>query len=721
MGIIFSLIVSSLNVFADSITGISTTTMIYSDDSNKLDESNVKIKREEALKFAKETLSKYFNCKIDNTFDEMIELRENRYPVKHYYWDISWDKHVDGNWNSIYVEVNADNGKIENIHKHISSNGEYGAQIQMPKILKKEARKISDDFLKHYKSKEFDEIVLKSDNIRSNKDFNFNYGRVHNGIIFNKNSISITVDGVTGVIIDYNENWNDKITFEKLENIKDKKDVSDLFYKNVKMDLLYIPELNNDKKSKLVYCHNYNNGFRVISAKSGEFIKSNSKISKKLSADEIDKLIVNKYVTTTKNNKLSTDEAKKIMEKYISELCSSFIIKSIIYDTEESKYRANIVSGKDNNYKREGQLSIDEITGYITNYYIYDYQSEEVTSNNKSWEECYDIAIKTLAKYYPNNLKQIDTKEDYIYINKEDKPKNYLFSFARVANNITMNRNYINIHIDSNTGEVVGISKSWDDNIKFSSKENIIESEKAKKIFFEKYQPILIYATKADKNKAELMYILQRKDSKNTWEYDYIDAKSGEFLDYKGRIREETKQKEISKHWAAKELNIFQEQNFIDMSKTDINSPITYGELIKLIARVKGYGVYIFHSEKPTKLLFTNITEKDDIYPYLEYVVNTDILENRAININLDRKITRQELAKIITNLKKVDSIAELNKIYTVNEVFTDASEIDKDFIGYVALCYGLDIMKGNNGRFNPKKEVTYVEAIVTLYKALVE
>jgi hypothetical protein len=86
IGIMITLILCSSNVFAYS--------RIYYDDEQNIDESKAKIKKEEAVKTAKEVLSKYFNCKVDDKFDERIQLREDIYPVKTSCWHISWSNNT---------------------------------------------------------------------------------------------------------------------------------------------------------------------------------------------------------------------------------------------------------------------------------------------------------------------------------------------------------------------------------------------------------------------------------------------------------------------------------------------------------------------------------------------------------------------------------------------------------------------------------------------------
>jgi hypothetical protein len=550
--------------------------------------------------------------------------------------------------------------------------------------------------------------------------------------MFDKNHIRTTVDGTTGEVISYSENWDYNIEFEKVDDIKSEKLIQDLFYNNIDMNLLYLSDdrgCESVNKVRLVYKREYNDSKNFIDAKTGEFIQYDSKRdTNELSKDEIEKLTLGRSIKRDNKNKLTINEAKEIIEKYSKELLTDYTIESITYwkDSNCNKendeiYRAELLKGNKKD-RYHICLSIDAYTGEIIYYDNYRFEimdSELKTNSVKSWDECYDIAIRTVAKYYPDKIDQINTKQEYY--KSDDYNDFFNFSFNRQINGINYDRDSINVEINGLNGEVVHLTYDWNTNITFPSidKDKIIDSKKAKEIFFKEYKPVLVYNKGKNDKKVKVIYKLH-KECEHPFRYSLIDANSGKLIDYSGKEKEEPKDNVVSNHWAKKELNIFQSQNYIDIAKIDVNKSISYKELIKLVSKVKDYEPYMYE-KYGSKLLFTNVTEESEIYPYLQFAVQQKILENKAVNINLDKKVTREQLAKIIIKSEYLDKAGKISEIYNVDKIYTDAKEIDKDLLGYVALSYGLDIMKGNNGKFDPKKEVTYAEAIVVIYKSLVK
>jgi hypothetical protein len=491
------------------------------------------------------------------------------------------------------------------------------------------------------------------------------------------------------------------------------------------MKLTYIPITEegsrNIKDAKLAYERDSNCYY--VDAKTGKLDCSDLDkiVSKELSKEEVEELKKGRDIKKQKVSKLTISEAKKVIELYLSELTSGAKVESINYTKGNhngincEQYSGNFPTGGE----WYESIDIDAYTGEIIRYSNYDLDDrEERSKDSKTWEDCYNIAIETIAKYYPDKLSKINTKQ--IHNTDMDESNSYFFNFFRVVNGIPYNNDHIAIDIDVNTGEILEIYKDWNSNMTFSNAEKVIGSEEAKKIFFTNYKPTLIYINGENDKKAKLVYVLANKNAKYKyyWRYNLVDAMTGKFVNYEGQDQVYSEEKQITKHWAKKELDIFQNQKYIDISKIDVNSTINYKELIKLVVKAKGYRPYRY-DEVDTKLLFTNITNKSDMYPFLQFAVEEKILENKAVKIDLDKKVTREELAEIIIKAENLDSIGKLNEIYTVNELYLDADDIDKELLGYVALCNGLDIMKGNKGKFNPKKEVTYAEAVVAIYKAL--
>lgn len=734
IGIIISILFSTVSVFGEVIVEEN----ISGQETFLEDEANVKISREEAIKIAKDVLESHFNFKIDETFRDRISL-ENDYSSNLYIWQITWNKQDDNKSYYISVHINGDTGEVIRFNKDIFDNE---SKASIPTILKEDARKISNEFLKSFKPDISNNVVLEERNYISTYptgDYRFDYIRVNNGIKYGSNSVSIRINGNTGEITSYYEKWDYNDEFESSDNIKNKEFIKNSFYNNITMKLLYIPveeDIYGDIDDViLTYVPSYAKEEDRIYAKSGEFV-SNDVYGEviELTEEEQKSLVTNvdKRENTTKI--LTMDEAKVIIKKYVSELCSEATISSIRYEKNNEPYYScdemytvdlRIEKG---NSTRGFSFKVDAYTGDIIEYYNFkiDGLSDTDTSNNKTWEECYNLAVKAAAKYYPKEFLHVNTKQRG-YKNNELSTE-YSFYFSRKVNGIDYSRDSLRITVNVD-GKIVGLSKSWNNKIEFPETNNIIDSQSAKDLYFEIYDPILIYYKKRnmegkeDGNVANLVYILQvKEDFKQYTGYSLIDAKSGKFVDYNGRMIEEeetSKKPNIVGHWAEKPLTIFESQTYINLSEIEVDSNISLGELIKLIVKVRGYHPY--YQEEGVKLKFTNIDEDDDIYSYLQGAVNYKLIDNEAIELELERTITREELAKFLVKIKDLDKIAKLQKIYNMNKIYLDSNEIDEEYIGYVALCYGLDIMVGNNGKFNPKEEVTYAQAVVSIYNALVK
>jgi hypothetical protein len=93
------------------------------------------------------------------------------------------------------------------------------------------------------------------------------------------------------------------------------------------------------------------------------------------------------------------------------------------------------------------------------------------------------------------------------------------------------------------------------------------------------------------------------------------------------------------------------------------------------------------------------------------------ILDNTEEPFNREVNITREEMAQLVVKMLQYDKLAKSSDIFKLP--FTDAQQVSKDRIGYVAIGVGLGIFEGDNGAFRPLDNATMVEVASTVYKAL--
>jgi len=85
-------------------------------------------------------------------------------------------------------------------------------------------------------------------------------------------------------------------------------------------------------------------------------------------------------------------------------------------------------------------------------------------------------------------------------------------------------------------------------------------------------------------------------------------------------------------------------------------------------------------------------------------------------DLNLGSELSREDLSKIMIRLISMEPSAQVKGIYAVP--FTDASTIQPDSLGYIALAWGLGILKVEGDTLQPTQSVTRAEAAYALVHA---
>ena len=97
--------------------------------------------------------------------------------------------------------------------------------------------------------------------------------------------------------------------------------------------------------------------------------------------------------------------------------------------------------------------------------------------------------------------------------------------------------------------------------------------------------------------------------------------------------------------------------------------------------------------------------------PYITkaYDENGEEIDPDELTPDDETKVTRQEACKLIISAMGGDRLAQMDIFKTG---YSDEKKIDKENIGAVALCKGLDIMGAKSGKkFKPNASITRGEA----------
>lgn len=166
---------------------------------------------------------------------------------------------------------------------------------------------------------------------------------------------------------------------------------------------------------------------------------------------------------------------------------------------------------------------------------------------------------------------------------------------------------------------------------------------------------------------------------------------------------------DIDTHWAKEYIISLAEKNIISGFEDNTFRPdnnITRAEFVKMI-------VSIFKlDEKEDAVEFEDVSRDSWYYSAILKASGNGVIYGSDGRFNPEASITRQDAAVIICRLKNVAG--------SVNDIsFTDENEISDYALEAVKNLAASGIIIGNNGRFNPKNNITRAEAATMLYRIL--
>ncbi|WP_411680795.1 YcdB/YcdC domain-containing protein [Clostridium thailandense] len=755
------------SIILTALISLTLTSAVYAQDIIKTSSSNIttsisdynsKISKDEAKNNAKNFLKNYFDITID---DSKYQVNVNFIPDyqstninKNYIWQISWSLHNEEKDVNINISLDYFTGKVISYDNMTSLHGQ---STGISNITEDQAKEISKSFLTEVNPEEFSQCKLSSNNDMSYvwkgdpTSYNFNYYRTINNIPFMDNYLNTIVDGVTGKIRSYNFRWNQIQPPSQEVTISEEK-ASQIFKDNIDLELKYIPYRDEykydteNKTIKLAYVPDTSKGINV-DAKEGKMLDyDNSNLSDRTVLDlneDQKKLFLGSYKPSQKLNKeLDSTSAEPIMKSIIKDIYGdNYDIESTNYQENRDVYGTSLTcwSGQfvkkisNSDFREEGQITIDSLTGQLLSISKFNPMDKLGLDNNNSkskltLEQAYDKSIEILKKYFPDKVKNINTKQTHIdyslyYNNVPHLDTFYDFNFNRLINGICYPDNTINIDFNSITGDISNINSRWTQNLNVPSPSGIINKNDAQNIFFSTYKPQLQYALFNEskdpiKSDIGIKLIYSLLDGTQYKQLNGVEAFKGKFIDYNGRELDnniEAFKEKIKGSPVEKELSILASLGVIDTKNFDLNKKITRTELIKTLVNAKGYKPYMLDSAPSLKMSY-NGSKEDETYKYLQMAVSYGVLDNSG-DFKGDELVTKEEMIKDIVKLLGYDKLAQAKGIFLLS--YSDTSDISSDNLGYIAISKGLGLTNDTDNKFRPKDSVTISDLSVSIYKAL--
>jgi len=675
---------------------------------------------------------------IKDTYDTFSYNMSKQSDTTVYQLNWSDSKNKLGNVN---VSIDTD-GKIINYYAYKPYDSSSN-RSKIPSVSKADAIKTANDFIKKVNPYIWNYLSYQQDTTLMNindTSYHFDYRREQNGIPLLGNVVNVSVDNRTGQVVNYSCSWTDNANFPDAGGVIGVEKAKQSYMDKLGWKLVYKTDYRHEDAAPYLAYTNVYNG-RSIDAKTGEIMSTSDYYHDGMAKREASQ---SGAMNTGKgDNETLSPEERKAVEKSASfvnqEKAEEIARKTLSLDSGYSLASINLYNSWRNktdyiwsmNFNKEekngeeqryysASVTIDAVNGDIISFYRslpYEKDSKPKYNKDQSLKIASDF-IKSLQPVKSNEVEYVTWGEPEVrpLMESSELPAQYSFTFTRKANIAYFPGDGFNVTVDTTKGFISNYNFTWYKG-QLPSTASAISPAEAHNILFDKIGMELQYTPyyspepevkmrpmpETSKNpELKLVYNLKQGKAVN------IDANTGKLLDYSGAPYEDLNLPEyndIKGISAENQINLLAEYGiFLPGNQFKPDQAVTQKEFLYLLE--KATSPYIDYR-------ITDDSKYDDsLYNYL---AGSNIVKEGEKSPNSN--VSKQDAAKFIVRSLNYDKIAELKGIFNVP--FKDGSSIDSKLYGYVAIAYGLNIIKDDGGNFSPTGNMTRDQAVTAIYNLL--
>ncbi len=696
-----------------------------------------KISSKQAEEIVKKAFPELKNVKVSNVqFLENDDMRSSALA-----WDLQLVLTKGNSTSGFNAQVNAVTGELIHIYlpnsllKLDSDKPALTREAAKEKALKWISTHVSD--VKASELKENEAYLGMQAALFSPPRFDFYFQTSVNGIESDVNSITITLDG-QGNTIQYSRNQVSE-EFPSSTPKLNEASIRKLFEDQFQVSLAYVPEnLYNNAKGEyfLGYIPNDLSGYSM-DANTGKFISFTGEESGLVSVEDGTIPATEETFKPIAGPFAGGDAAARWVESQIK-LPSGLKTESKTLGTRWNNKEVktwNIRWGEHSISAMGGgemvSAEVDAKTGQIYSYNRYRYDRTETAEvkNPISQQAAQELAFETVSKLVPNaseewKLTSVDK------MGKDTKTLNYQFSFQRYVGDIRVMGDSLNLTIEAN-GQIQGFSVNSEGvlsklptDVKPAITEEQARAQYLKeidlKLKYGYYGGYLSANNEITKPFIKLIYYPTHKQQALGGMQVPLDAKSGEWRD----IMPEMNRKDIpavtdasghSAEAALKELVKYRVLVPDKDGKVYPDRQITLGEWYQLVAASVSPSYEQLYG-RSTMDPYAGLQPDHPYYQAIQVLIGQNwIPYDPDSPLQLDRKLTRDELASSLTRILNYEKLSKAFILPTDVQGISDADAVTNKGAALIALKLGL--LPAVDGKFLPNREVTRAEAAEVLVR----
>ena len=643
-------------------------------------------------------------------------------------YSLNWNA-TDAPGGSFHAEVDATTGDILSINQW---EGPRTSGFKLPALSALEAEKIATGLVSKLAGKHQAEMQLVKDeqqvsisNYMGPFTYNFRWVRVVGGIQFPENGVNVGISG-DGQVSNYNYNWTNDLVFPEASKVITPEKANQVFIDTPMLELQYFlppvmnPQMPEPQRVLLVYqlTNKYPGG--AIDALTGKPVTFDPKVGmyKSMSAVSSVSFATSAAATSPvidatgqdtsdKKGQISQDEAAAVVKKMVK-IPKGLVLRnsSLSQDWQNSNEQVWNLDYSSNSYGMgdQGYLNarVNAKTGELVGFNMSNAIKSNDTGKHLTRDGAQKLAEDFLKSAQPEKFKLVKDESGTSY--GGNMPDNIQsFNYVRLVNGIPVSRNGMNVTVDTVGKQVINYDLSWT-NAEFPSPSEVLPMNQATERFLKERPLVLNYSLLLQQNgKQEVHLVYQPNINSMMYTPGIIDAKTGNFMDWYGKLQSEWSMPhtytDIQGNYAEKEIGIMGLTGaFGEYGETfRPNEKITVGSLLRAMLTAEGTNRdRVLSDEDVLKIAKERTWIHDDL--------------------KLESELSKVDLSKIMIRLISMEPSAQVKDIYVVP--FTDANTIQPDALGYIALTWGLGILKIEGNAVQLDQSVTRAEAAYALVHA---
>lgn len=352
---------------------------------------------------------------------------------------------------------------------------------------------------------------------------------------------------------------------------------------------------------------------------------------------------------------------------------------------------------------------VNAVTGELLGFDLAYPPTGTVNDGNLDRAAAQEMAEDFLQKVQPQRFSEVrldESSRPAVYpLKGEQSPPSQQFNYIRLVNGIDFPESNISVMVDASAKRITHYSLNWP-NLDFPAPGGAMDIQQAADTFLQSRPLALNYVqVYGPGGPGEVRLVYLPLASPGLPAASQLDAKTGELLDWQGKAL--TRQprpyhfNDIAGESAEKEISLLGQAGVFGEYGDSFHpgENVTAASLLRAMLQVNN-GIQVtpdLTDQEVLKQAKARGWLKEDLQP--------------------GAAVSREALAKITIRMLNLEPAARAEGIYQVP--FTDAASLNSGSLGYVALAWGLGIIKDNEPSFNPDRPVTRSEAAKALVRAM--